>query len=115
MLGEPAARWDADGEFAATTAQGLGERVPGGQSAGTGGGLAPVPCQYSFIAADLPFSCSLGCSVVLADQVAENLPALDPGSSSASPRLRTILDEYAAHYNRQRIKRCPVLGGLINE
>jgi hypothetical protein len=39
--GEPAARWDADGEFAATTAQVLGERMPGGQSAWTGGGLAP--------------------------------------------------------------------------
>jgi hypothetical protein len=41
MLGEPAARRDAGGEFAATTAQVLGERVPGGQSAWTGGGLAP--------------------------------------------------------------------------
>jgi hypothetical protein len=59
MLGEPVARWDARGELAATTAQVLGERVPGGQSAWTGGGSAPVPCQYSFIAADLPFSRSL--------------------------------------------------------
>jgi hypothetical protein len=56
MLGEPVARWDAGGEFAATTAQVLGERVAGAQSAWTGGGLALVPCQYSFIAADLPFS-----------------------------------------------------------
>jgi hypothetical protein len=55
MLGEPAARWDARGEFATTTAQVLGERMTVGQSAWTGGGLAPVPCQYSFIAADLPF------------------------------------------------------------
>ena len=39
--GAPAARWDAGGEFAATTAQVLGERMPGGQSAWTGGGLAP--------------------------------------------------------------------------
>jgi hypothetical protein len=61
MLGEPGARWDAGGEFAATTAQVLGERVPGSQFAWTGGGLAPVPCQYSFIAADLPFSRSLLC------------------------------------------------------
>jgi hypothetical protein len=41
MLGEPTARWDARGELAAATAQVLGERVPGGQSAWTGGGLAP--------------------------------------------------------------------------
>ena len=41
MLGESVARWDADGEFAATTAQVLGERMPGGQSAWTGGCLAP--------------------------------------------------------------------------
>jgi hypothetical protein len=40
MLGEPVARWDARGEFAATTAQILGERVAGAQSAWTGGGLA---------------------------------------------------------------------------
>jgi hypothetical protein len=72
--------------------------MPGGQSAWTGGGLAPVSRQYSFIAADLPFSRSLGRSTVLADQAAKNLPARDPGSSSASPHLRTILDEYAAHY-----------------
>ena len=31
----------AGGGFAATTAQVLGERMPGGQSAWTGGGLAP--------------------------------------------------------------------------
>ena len=37
---EPVARWDAGGEFAATTAQVLGERMLGGQSAWTGGGLA---------------------------------------------------------------------------
>jgi hypothetical protein len=41
MLGEPVVRWDARGEFAATTAQVLGERVPGAQFAWTGGGLAP--------------------------------------------------------------------------
>jgi hypothetical protein len=39
----------------------------------------PVPRQNSFIAAELAFSCSLGCSVVLADQAAEDLRALDPG------------------------------------
>jgi hypothetical protein len=49
MLDEPAARWDAGSEFAATTAQVLGERMPGGQSAWTGGGLAPrVPGQRRF-------------------------------------------------------------------
>jgi hypothetical protein len=31
----------AGGEFAGSTAQVLGERMPGGQSAWTGGGLAP--------------------------------------------------------------------------
>jgi len=41
MLGEPAARRDAGGESAATTAQVPGERMPGGQSAWTGGGSAP--------------------------------------------------------------------------
>ncbi len=41
MPGEPAAGRDVDGEFAATTGQVLGERLAGGQSAWTGGGLAP--------------------------------------------------------------------------
>ena len=41
MPGEPTARRDSGGEFAAATAQVLGEHVPGGQSAWTGGGLAP--------------------------------------------------------------------------
>jgi hypothetical protein len=41
MLGRAGGEVDADGEFAATTAQVLGERMPGGQSAWTGGGLAP--------------------------------------------------------------------------
>jgi hypothetical protein len=68
-----------------------------------------------FIAVNLPFWRSLGCSAVLADQAAENLPALDPSNCPASLHLRTILDKYAAHYNGQRIKRCSVLVGLINE
>ncbi len=30
-------------------------------------------------------------------------------------RLRSVLDQYAVHYNQQRIRRRPVPGGLINE
>lgn len=123
--------------FAATTAQVLGERVAGAQSAWTGGGLAPVPCQYSLIAADLPFSRSLGYCAVLADQAAENLPALDPGSSSASricgqswtstrptttgsgPIAAASSSARPGHpvadLSQEGIKRCSVLGGLINE
>jgi hypothetical protein len=38
-----------------------------------------VPCQNSFIAADLACFPWLGCSAVFADHSAEDLPALDPG------------------------------------
>jgi hypothetical protein len=42
MLGEPVARGDAGGEFVATTAEVLGERVFGGLSAWTGDSFAPL-------------------------------------------------------------------------
>jgi len=100
MLGEPVARWDAGGEFAAT-AQVLGERVLGGQSAWTGGGLAPVPCQYSFIAADLPFSGSPGCPAVLADQATENLVGAENSVTALDLQRRPRLARLALGVGRQ--------------
>jgi hypothetical protein len=74
-------------------AQGDQAAMPPQDAAGGDQPVHPLPCQNSFIGADLAFR-ALVCSAVFADQAAGDLSALDPGGDIdgvAGLALRSLL------------------------